>query len=270
MAQTQFYYCYSADGLTWGSWTLIASASSPPYFTTFGYPAGYGYYEFYSVATDGLGATQGAPPTAQAFVHHDPQPDYTTAAYVTLGNLSQTYDGSPKAASLTTVPPGLTGAVTYNGNTTVPVHAGSYAVTANITQAGFTGTAGGTLSVAPASQAISFGPLGSVSTHSPSFALSGSASSGLTVAYTSSNPSVATISGNVVTVLAAGTTTITATQVGNSDVLPATPVVQSLVVTADVPANVPALGAGALLALALLLAAAGAARLSAPRRRREG
>src|SRR5262249_32649459 len=115
-----------------------------------------------------------------------------------------------------------------------------------------------------------FGPLSSVTAHSPPFTLGGSASSGLPVAYNSSNPSVATVSGNTVTIVAAGTTTITATQVGNSDVLPATPLAQPLVVTVEVPPNVPALGTGAMLLLAVLLAAVGAAWVSVARRRRTG
>ena len=38
------------------------------------------------------------------------------AATVTLGNLSQTYDGSAESVSVTTAPPGLTVNLTYNGS----------------------------------------------------------------------------------------------------------------------------------------------------------
>lgn len=47
------------------------------------------------------------------------------------------------------------------------------------------------------------------------FTLGASATSGLSVFYTSSNPAVATVAGNTVTVLAAGETTITASQAGD-------------------------------------------------------
>lgn len=53
------------------------------------------------------------------------------------------------------------------------------------------------------------------------FTLDGSASSGLPVTYTSSNTSVATVSGNTVTIIGEGTTTITASQAGNSTYNPA-------------------------------------------------
>jgi hypothetical protein len=49
------------------------------------------------------------------------------------------------------------------------------------------------------------------------FTLSATASSGLAVSYSSSNPAVATISGNTVHLVGAGTTTLTATQSGNDE-----------------------------------------------------
>jgi 2',3'-cyclic-nucleotide 2'-phosphodiesterase (5'-nucleotidase family) len=266
VAQTQFFYRYSSDGVTWGAWTSAGTDTGSPYATSFGYPQGYGYYEFYSVATDTSGTSQGAPPVAQASVHHEPAPGYTTDAYVTLGNLSQTYDGTSKAAGVTTVPPGLATDVTYNGSFSVPVHAGSYAVAATVTQAQYTGSASGTLTVSQAGQTINFLPLGSVPLTTPPFAISGTASSGLPVAFTSTNPSVATVSGNVVTIVAAGTTNIVANQPGNSDVEPAPPVSNQLVVTPGSPPAVPALPPIVLALAASLFAAAGAAGLSRRRR----
>ncbi|NTW81468.1 MAG: hypothetical protein HGB32_15185, partial [Geobacteraceae bacterium] len=55
-------------------------------------------------------------------------------ATLTLGDLTQTYDGTPKAATVTTSPAGLTGvAVTYDGSAVLPTNAGSYAVVATMT-----------------------------------------------------------------------------------------------------------------------------------------
>src|SRR5208283_662652 len=54
------------------------------------------------------------------------------------------------------------------------------------------------------------------------------ASSGLAVTYTSNNPSVATIVGNLVYIVGAGTASITASQAGNATWAAATPVSQSL------------------------------------------
>jgi alpha-tubulin suppressor-like RCC1 family protein len=60
------------------------------------------------------------------------------------------------------------------------------------------------------------------------FALSATASSGLAVAFTSLTPSVCTVSGNVVTPLAAGTCTIAANQPGDAIYLAAPEVVRSI------------------------------------------
>ena len=62
------------------------------------------------------------------------------------------------------------------------------------------------------------------------FALTGTASSGLTVSYTSSNTSVATVSGSTVTIVGAGSTNITASQAGNTSYNAASNVIQAMVV----------------------------------------
>jgi hypothetical protein len=63
------------------------------------------------------------------------------------------------------------------------------------------------------------------------FALSASASSGLAVSFTSNTPGVCTVSGNTVTLIGAGTCSITATQDGNAMINPASPVTQSFSVS---------------------------------------
>ncbi|MFK8061148.1 MAG: T9SS type A sorting domain-containing protein, partial [Polaribacter sp.] len=63
-----------------------------------------------------------------------------------------------------------------------------------------------------------------------SFALTASASSGLTTTYTSSNTDVATVSGNTVTIVGAGSTNITASQIGNTNYNAASNVIQALAV----------------------------------------
>ena len=66
-------------------------------------------------------------------------------------------------------------------------------------------------------QTITFGALPTQTLSSPDFTLTATASSGLTVSYTSSNTSVATIvNGNQVHIVGSGTTTITASQAGNA------------------------------------------------------
>ena len=82
------------------------------------------------------------------------------------------------------------------------------------------------------SQAITFGALASKTYGDFSFNLLGSASSDLTVSYTSSNPAVATVSGNTVTVVGVGSTSITASQSGDASYNAATNVVQTLTIGA--------------------------------------
>jgi RHS repeat-associated protein len=62
----------------------------------------------------------------------------------------------------------------------------------------------------------SFDPFPQKSFGDAPITLSATASSGLPITYSSSNTSVATVSGNIVTIVGCGTTTITATQVGDS------------------------------------------------------
>jgi hypothetical protein len=145
--------------------------------------------------------------------------------------------------------------VTYDGSATLPVHAGTYNVVAAVNQAGYSGTASGMLTVNQAAQSISFGNLASVTVGAAPFALNGSASSGLPVAYMSDTPSVATVSGNTVTITGPGTAHITATQSGNADYLAATNVIQTL--TVNTSTGVPTLPAWASVSLAVLLATLG-------------
>src|SRR5205807_4070117 len=74
-------------------------------------------------------------------------------ATLSLSNLSYTYDGTPKSASVTTTPAGLSGvSVTYNGSGTAPANAGSYAVVASLTNDDYQATnATGTLVIDKAS-----------------------------------------------------------------------------------------------------------------------
>jgi len=79
-------------------------------------------------------------------------------------------------------------------------------------------------------QTITFGALPSKTYGDSSFNLTGSVTSGLTLSYASSNTSVATVSGSVVTIVGVGSTTITASQGGNSSYNAATSVSQTLTV----------------------------------------
>jgi gliding motility-associated-like protein len=81
-----------------------------------------------------------------------------------------------------------------------------------------------------AAQTVTFASTASKTFGNPDFAAGGSASSGLTVSYTSSNTGVATVSGSTIHIVGAGSTTITASQAGDANYLAATSVTQTLTV----------------------------------------
>jgi len=58
-------------------------------------------------------------------------------AVVVLSNLSYSYDGTPHAATATTIPPGLTVDITYDGLPTPPTDAGSYTAVGTINDPAF-------------------------------------------------------------------------------------------------------------------------------------
>jgi hypothetical protein len=86
--------------------------------------------------------------------------------------------------------------------------------------------------IAKADQSITFGALSNKTYGDASFTLTATASSGLAITYTSSDPSVASILGSTVTILKAGSTTITAIQSGNDNYSATPSVAQILTVSA--------------------------------------
>ncbi|MEI9919911.1 MAG: choice-of-anchor tandem repeat GloVer-containing protein [Bacteroidota bacterium] len=126
-----------------------------------------------------------------------------------------------------------TNVATISGSTVTIKNAGTTVITA--TQAGnatFDPAAAvqQTLTVNKANQTITFNALSAKNVNDAPFALTASATSTLTVSFASSNTNVATISGNTVTIVAAGITTITASQAGNGNYNAATVVTHDLVI----------------------------------------
>lgn len=117
--------------------------------------------------------------------------------------------------------------VTLTGATLTGTDAGNYTLTSVSTT---------TADITKANQTITFagGAWQSKAPGDAAFELVASASSGLTVTFESSNTGVATVSGNTVTIVGAGTTTITASQAGNENYNAATSVSYDLVVSAEV------------------------------------
>jgi hypothetical protein len=82
----------------------------------------------------------------------------------------------------------------------------------------------------PIAQTITFGTLSAKAFGDAPFQLNATASSGLNIQYTSSDPAIASITGNIVTIHATGTIDITATQTGNTVFAAATPVTQTFTI----------------------------------------
>jgi hypothetical protein len=103
---------------------------------------------------------------------------------IALGDLSQTYDGTAKAATATTTPGGLAVSFTYNGSTTVPTSAGSYTVIGTINDANYQGNATNTLVISKASGVIALGSLSQTYDGTAKAATATTTPSGLAVSFT--------------------------------------------------------------------------------------
>ena len=174
---------------------------------------------------------------------------------------------SPAATASSTLPVTYssltTGVCSVSGTTVTPVAPGLCTIAAN--QGG--GTVGAvnfnaapqvtqSLAIQAASQTITFPAQANPSVTAGASVLiapPATAQSGLPVTYTSLTPSVCTVTGSSVTVLTSGDCTIEASQAGNGFWPAATPVSQTLKVTALPPTAVPTLGPWALSLLAGLL-----------------
>jgi hypothetical protein len=89
-------------------------------------------------------------------------------AIVSLANLSQTYNGSPRSATATTNAPGRsTFQFTYNGSPVAPTAAGSYSVACTLVNDKHQGRATGTLVIAKATAAVFLGNLSQAYAGSP-------------------------------------------------------------------------------------------------------
>jgi hypothetical protein len=93
-------------------------------------------------------------------------------ATVTLGSLTQTFTGTARNATATTVPAGKTVTFTYNGSATAPIQVGTYTVVGTISDPNYAGSATGTLTISNATAsflvtASAPGGNGSISCSSP-------------------------------------------------------------------------------------------------------
>jgi hypothetical protein len=76
------------------------------------------------------------------------------AALVNISNLQHVYDGSPKAAVVTTAPSGLALTVTYDGVAQAPVNAGTYKVDAKVVDPNYAGAGSAFLEITKATAQV--------------------------------------------------------------------------------------------------------------------
>ncbi len=72
--------------------------------------------------------------------------------------LTQTYDGQPKSVGVTVVPAEVPYTVTYNGDTILPVNAGTYTVEVTVNDPNYVGSATATLTIQKANPQITIAP----------------------------------------------------------------------------------------------------------------
>jgi hypothetical protein len=123
-------------------------------------------------------------------------------ATITLGDLAQTYTGSPLSATAATVPAALTVSFTYNGSETPPTEPGSYTVVATINEPDYQGSVTGTLVISKRTVTVTLGNLTQTYTGSPLSATATTVPSGLTVTFTYNGSATPPTAGGSYTVVA--------------------------------------------------------------------
>ena len=193
------------------------------------------------------------------------------AATVALSNLTQTYTGAALAPTVTTTPSGLSYSLTGAPDT----NAGSYPVTATVTDPNYTGSASGTFVIGKASQTITLTGVPASAVYGTTFTVTGNASSGLAVSYSSAG-SCSNAGAAYTMTSGTGSCLVTASQAGNGNYAAATPVNQSvtatkasqtITVTTPAPATAPksyafTIGASASSGLAITYGASGVCTVS--------
>ncbi|MBI1767754.1 MAG: lamin tail domain-containing protein [Bacteroidetes bacterium] len=159
---------------------------------------------------------------------------FNTLASKTFGDVAITLEGTSSSGLTVTYSSSDPSVATVDGNSLTIVGAGPVTITAS--QAGNSDFNAAVdvpqpLIISKADQSIIFSALKSKIFGDAAFSLSGVASSGLTVAYVSSDPTIASISNeNKVTILKTGSVSITASQPGNTNYNAATDIVQSFII----------------------------------------
>ncbi|OYV03435.1 MAG: hypothetical protein CFE26_21280, partial [Verrucomicrobiales bacterium VVV1] len=123
-------------------------------------------------------------------------------ATVTLGSLSQTYNGAAKSSTATTSPAGLIVDFTYDGLAIQPINAGSYAVVGTINDINYTGSSSGTLVIAKATATVTLGSLSQTYNGAARSATAATSPADLTVSFTYNGSSTLPVDADTYAVVA--------------------------------------------------------------------
>jgi len=216
---------------------LATSASYPSITVTVNVAANAAVSVTNTATVSGGGETDTSNDTASDLTHINIAETSQTITFAPLSG--QTLSTAPFLISATATS-GLTVSFISNASA-VCIVSGTTVTLVAIGTCSITATQGGNATYAAAvpvtqtfavkyAQTITFGALSNVLLSSPPFPISASASSGLPVNLASTTPGVCTVSGSTVTIVAAGTCSIAATQAGNANYAAAAPISQSFTV----------------------------------------
>ena len=156
-------------------------------------------------------------------------------ADVILSNLEVNFNGLPQHVKVSTSPSNLNIQLSYNGQGNPPVNAGTYQVIGQVVDNNYRGNDTATLLVRKAVQSITTAPISNKVVSDPFVLISGVSTSKLPVTVniqTSPSNGVATLSGDTLRFSGLGSVTLTFTQAGNENFLPAPQVIRTFMVEA--------------------------------------
>ncbi len=121
---------------------------------------------------------------------------------IQTNTLQQTYDGTPRAVGVTVVPADVPYTVTYNGSTTPPVNAGSYAVVVTVNDPNYVGSTSATLVVQKANPQLSLAGLAQTYSGTARTVTATTVPAGLAITITYNGSATAPVNAGTYTVVA--------------------------------------------------------------------
>ncbi len=106
----EFYYRYSSDNSSFGSWLLFLNDTTAPWSMSFDFPDGYGYYEFYSISSDIIPNIETIPASADTLCQYTQPP----APFITISKVVDKVSAAPLDYLNYTIYYNNTGSVTAN------------------------------------------------------------------------------------------------------------------------------------------------------------